>query len=480
MNPATDLQPDTTPQQETDPAPEQPTRSGVRISLHIKYSLIFGGIFLTVLYSMVSNLFEEEKRDLERLSHQQFTAIFNTIAPNAAEALSVGEADKLALKASLDDLIRSGIPGLERIRVIKGNGEIYLEADTSGTRDTGDRISEIELKELEGKSRKPFVTGDLVYLTRKIDYETAVKTVFLGYIQLSYSLKPINDLIAAKEKQTYLTGTIAFLISVLIVIGVTMVLVRRIKLLHAATRQIEAGEFPEVPVKGNDELGELTRSFNIMTQAVKERLMMSKYVSESTIEAIRKQNPVDQQLGGQRSEQCFFFSDIRGFTAFSEKSDPDRVVRYLNDLLNRQVEIIRDFQGDIDKFVGDEVMAVFKGNQKEARAVSAAIRIQQAMNELADSDPVYKELRIGIGIHSGEVVSGNIGSRDRMDYTSIGDTVNTSARMCSAAAAGEILISEVVRKSIDTTSFRLGDPFSVPMKNKKEQLVLYKVQHEKN
>jgi adenylate cyclase len=169
---------------------------------------------------------------------------------------------------------------------------------------------------------------------------------------------------------------------------------------------------------------------------------------------------------------------VRGFTTFSEQNAPDDVVRYLNQLLNLQVEIIKKHQGDIDKFIGDEVMAIFRGEDKELRAVQAAIKIQQAMAILAKREKVFETLQVGIGINTGVVVVGNIGSRDRMDYTAIGDAVNTAARLCSNAKAGEILISETVKEHLSQANCELSESFTLPLKGKQTALNLYRVMYQ--
>ncbi len=153
------------------------------------------------------------------------------------------------------------------------------------------------------------------------------------------------------------------------------------------------------------------------------------------------------------------------------------MVTHLNHLLDLQVDIIKQNHGDIDKFVGDEIMAVFRGEGKEDNAVSAAIDIQKAIKKLYKQEEIYKQLKIGIGANTGEVVSGNIGSKDRMDFTLIGDTVNTGARLCSAAAGDEIIISQASKKLLKK-KFRFSRPFTLDLKNKTTELKLYHVRYD--
>lgn len=458
--------------------PAEPAKKRFKITLQIKYTLVFGLVFLSVLLFIVTTMFESEKQDLEDLSHKQFNALFQTLSTSAAEALSVGETDKVALRSVVAELIAQDIPGLESIIVVDRNRNYYVYADSDQLHLVDSSMTETKFAKLDSLSKGRLINDVRVFLTKKVEYEAGGKRIFLGYTQLTYSLTPIFELIAAKQEKVFFTGLTGFLLAILIIITVTAILIRRIRRLYHAAKEVSDGRYPVVPVSGGDELGDLTEAFNQMTQSVKERILMGKYVSESTIEAIKTGDPGQHELGGTRNELCFFFSDIRGFTAFSEGTTPDRVVQFLNQLLDMQVGFIRKHKGDVDKFVGDEIMAVFQGDGKEERAIQAAVDIQIYFKKLAEKDAEFNRLRLGIGIHSGEVVSGNIGSRDRMDYTSIGDTVNTSARLCSAAGGEEVLITDVVKNHIKQGSFTLSEPFTVPMKNKQVQLQIFRVIYE--
>jgi len=128
-----------------------------------------------------------------------------------------------------------------------------------------------------------------------------------------------------------------------------------------------------------------------------------------------------------------FYSDIRGFTAFSENQSPEKVFRTLNGIIDIQVQEIESEGGDIDKFVGDAVFAYFEGEDRWERATRAAISIQKKLSHSEHS------LTVGIGLYSGPAVAGLLGSGDRIDFTIIGDTVNVAARLCSKASGGEII-----------------------------------------
>jgi adenylate cyclase len=197
-----------------------------------------------------------------------------------------------------------------------------------------------------------------------------------------------------------------------------------------------------------------------IAQQALQRSALERFLSPEVAEMVVA-NP-DIRLGGVNQEVTVMFADIRGFTPMSENLEPERVVEILNEYFTRVTDVIFDFGGTLDKYIGDAVMAVFgapisKGHDA-ANAVHSAIQIQRLLIELNRDAAVrrWPELRVGIGINSGIVTAGNIGSPRRLDYTVIGDTVNIASRLMSNAAAGQILISRstaaAIGKSCELTS----------------------------
>jgi len=206
-----------------------------------------------------------------------------------------------------------------------------------------------------------------------------------------------------------------------------------------ATEKIRAGEYDfQIDASAHDEIGKLATSFNDMVKGLKERFLISKFVSASTVEMIRGGGNL--KLGGERRNVTVFFSDIRGFTAFSESVQPEVVIDLLNRYLSTQAKIIVQHHGIIDKYVGDELVAIFEGPDMADNAILAAIQIQKAIRGL--SKTTDKNIRIGIGINTGMAIVGNVGSEERMDHTVLGNNMNLGARLCSIAEPGQILVSE--------------------------------------
>jgi adenylate cyclase len=184
---------------------------------------------------------------------------------------------------------------------------------------------------------------------------------------------------------------------------------------------------------------------------------------------------------GELRDVTVLFSDIRGFTSFSERQQPQEIVRLLNDYFEEMVDIIFRNEGTLDKFVGDEIMALFGapvGHADDAlRAVRTAVEMQQAIRALQARWPAGAPypFQVGIGINSGDVVAGFIGSSKALDYTVIGDVVNTASRLCGQALPGEILVGEPVVQRLRDHGFgiRPGAPLSV--KGKADPLPVYRV-----
>ncbi len=165
-------------------------------------------------------------------------------------------------------------------------------------------------------------------------------------------------------------------------------------------------------------------------------------VSPAVIEQL---NPEKLQLGGKRTEITTLFADIRGFTTFSEPRDPEELVSVLNRYLGAATNAVLSEEGTLDKFLGDAVMAFFNAPISQPdhtlRAVRAALGLRDAVEALHKTLPPAFHLSFGVGIHFGEAVLGLVGTEKRLDYTAIGDSVNTAKRLQENALPGQILIS---------------------------------------
>ncbi|MEX2179885.1 MAG: adenylate/guanylate cyclase domain-containing protein [Gemmatimonadaceae bacterium] len=186
------------------------------------------------------------------------------------------------------------------------------------------------------------------------------------------------------------------------------------------------------------------------------------------------------RLGGDKREVTVLFSDIRGFTALSETMPPSDMATLLTDYFTEMVDCVFRNEGTLDKFIGDSVMAQWGapiGSREDPdKAMQAAIEMMQELEKLntkwrSEGRP---ELQIGIGLNFGEAFAGNIGSERRLEYTVIGDTVNTASRLCSAAGGGEILISDEMRRAL-SMKVKLVECPPMELKGKSQPVPVYRV-----
>jgi adenylate cyclase len=209
-------------------------------------------------------------------------------------------------------------------------------------------------------------------------------------------------------------------------------------------------------------------------QAIKENNILKMYVDENVLHFMGSREYENSLMENETVEGTVAFIDICSFTAISEKENPDTVVKMLNTYFDLMVKEIIAQNGTVDKFIGDCVMAVFKGDYHLDRAIDASLAIKNKIDTLpADHDFVPK---VSIGINSGEMISGNIGSATlkRLDYTVIGDTVNTAQRLQSAAGVSQVVISEQCYEKVKQ-SFNRKKISPVNLKNKSGETILYEV-----
>jgi len=204
------------------------------------------------------------------------------------------------------------------------------------------------------------------------------------------------------------------------------------------TMAVPAGLLLVLILALNALVGRAQTDIDQRTNALKElQERLSSFVSETAIGAARAAGQ-GGAIASQKLETTLFYSDIRDFTGYSEQNTPEVVVAFLNAVMTLQVDAIKKHGGDVDKMIGDAVLARFDGDDGGKRAVAAARAIQTS---LAQGD--YPRA-LGIGVHTGPVISGAIGPDDRRDFTVIGDAVNIAARLCSLAAKHEIVVDEAL------------------------------------
>lgn len=213
-------------------------------------------------------------------------------------------------------------------------------------------------------------------------------------------------------------------------------------------------------------------------KAIKENNILKMYVDETVLKFMNGQEFESSLTANETIEATVVFIDICGFTAISEKESPDTVVNLINKYFDIMVKEIIEQGGYIDKFMGDAVMAVFKGDYHLDRAIEASLSVRSKIDLIQERLPNFETYlpKVSIGINTGEVISGNIGSASlrRLDYTIIGDIVNTAQRLQSVAKPSQVVVNEVTYHKIKE-SFTCSEVGEVNLKNKSLPVKIFEV-----
>ena len=249
-----------------------------------------------------------------------------------------------------------------------------------------------------------------------------------------------------------------------------------LRTMRDALANVERGNFTtRVPVDDGTEVGLLQAGFNRMSHGLTERERLREafgvYVDPDLTDKVMREG-ID--LSGEELELSVLFLDVRDFTAFAERATPQQVVTRLNDLYGHVVPVLLRHRGHANKFIGDGLLAVFGAPDRVAdhatRAVAAALDIVTLVNARYGG-----RLRIGIGVNSGPALAGTIGGGGRLDFTVIGDTVNTAARVESATklTGDELLITEATLRLLETGTDGWSERPSVALRGKQQQVRLF-------
>ncbi len=310
---------------------------------------------------------------------------------------------------------------------------------------------------------------------------------FIGNMSIGYSLYRFDESVADAKRATLLLTLVFILAGTLASFGLSLSITRPVyKIVHAMKR-VQQGDLDQrVTINTKDEMQMLASSFNFMVEGLKERehikQTFKRYVSGPVVEQLIREKGVS--ITGERKTATIMFQDIRGFTSMSERMPPEEVVGILKEYFTAMVDVIFSYEGTLDKYIGDAIMAVFgtpyAHHDDPLRAVSTAIDMQMALKTLNEGwrkDGMSRHLEVGCGIATGPVVVGSVGSEKRLEYTAIGDTVNLASRIEGQTRGGQILICE---RTYDAVKDYIGVNAldKVYLKGKKEPQQIYEVVYE--
>jgi class 3 adenylate cyclase len=303
-------------------------------------------------------------------------------------------------------------------------------------------------------------------------YSEVKELRFLGVVSILFDVNKIKKGLNENTFKFVYIALIAMIISAILFLFAVNFMIKNIKKLEKWAIKISEGDLDKkIYIKTNDEIGRLSDIFNYMMEELIAKYHLEKFVSKSTKNMIdREKDSIKLGKTGKKNF-VFLFSDVRGFTSFTEKNDPEVVMEVLNLYFDIQAKIIKSKKGDIDDYVGDQIMAHFGGAKKIDTAISVGISI---LTEIKTVNEERKKsglpfFEIGIGINGGDVVVGNIGSGHRMDFCCVGDAVNLASRLCSNAEAGEILISKAIYSDA-SERYKAKEMKPISVKGKKDRI----------
>jgi len=460
-------------------------------SLQIKFSSLVVSLLVVACVSLAVIATQHERRALEAEVEKTGRALVANLAGAAKEPLLEVEQGTFSGELTLDRLIEEigASPGVIAVRLFGREGRIAASLDPAERQAVAAPRTEAaqgaapqELSVRRQDPRRLIIAAPIYY-----------SGVRVGEAEVELDLSVLVDPIVRSNTQQL--AAVAITVVVLgVVAGVIFVtlLVGPLRRLRHGVEQLAAGDLAvRVPPTSRDEVGELTRAFNEMGDSLQQKQRVQnafgRYVNDYVLNQLLE-GPEEEGRSGIEREVTILFADIRGFTHLSEGLKAHKVVALLNEIFQLVSDRILERGGTIDKFIGDSVMAYFGAPVTQPdhalRALSAAIDIQQAVEGRmranrqsgADASEVLP-VEIGIGIHTGVVVVGNIGSDRRTDFTAVGDAVNVAHRLEKLARPGEILVSEAVQRVV-RAAVRLRFEGERQLSGREEPVHVYSVEIE--
>ncbi|MFY0685407.1 MAG: HAMP domain-containing protein [Balneola sp.] len=274
------------------------------------------------------------------------------------------------------------------------------------------------------------------------------RAYYLAFVPVDVQFQILGTI----QKNILIIALSSFLVIVPIAFIIAGAFSGPIQRLTKAMLKVREGDLDvNVETNSNDEVGILTKTFNEMTQGLRERFALTKYVGDHTLKMIQTNQDIDLNEKASFQELAILFTDIRGSTSKISTSTPEVFLGHLNKTLSQQADLVLKHKGSIDKYVGDSLIAIYLGKDSLKSAVQTAIEIQKTFENDEELSDFFNG--IGIGVNHGKVILGNMGAKERMDYTIIGSQVNLCARLCSEAKNNQILIPSSLIQEHDLQEF---------------------------
>lgn len=400
----------------------------------------------------------------------------------------------LTIAEPLSYLSRQLALSSDKIILLKIDGDFWLGFDANGKRLPKNLLQTILVQGLTDNKKGMLSLDGRNYLFSQLSSQEEGRLIFYVLQPLDSERSIVGTLLNLEHRLSQKISlqlslvAIGAMILILIFIGrIGINVIYPVTKLAQATQHVVAGRYQEVVLpnmgKRKDEIAILIHSFSDMVKGLEEREkirgVLDKVVSKDVADEILR---TQIHLGGEDRIVTMLFSDIRGFTHLTADMPPQKTIQMLNACMTKISRVIEGEGGVIDKYVGDEVMAIYGAPTKHPdhalRAVSSGLLIIETLKKwnlerVAGGSP---PIEMGIGVHTGLVVAGNMGAEDRLNYTVLGANVNLAARLCEASGANQLLISENTLKEPNVSeSFHVNPLSPISLKGFAKPIQVYEV-----
>ena len=421
------------------------------LPIRIKLSLIIASIVVFVLTAFSLIVLQNQKVALMQRMNQVCRVLIESLAETSKGVLLLNE--KEGVTEAVFRLKKTSIDGLQRAAILNRRAETVASFDIDGQEVEFANAAEL-LKIPEFIVREMPLHFEYYYpITHQLRENNRIKNILLGVAFISFSKKSILLPIENARNIAISSAIFVTLVSIVFINLIARKMAKQIQMLSDGARAVSSGNLNVViSVNSKDELGQLAAEFNNMIQHLREKLQMQKFVSKLTVQMIKDTVGTDgKTFSAANQKLTVLFSDVRNFSSIAEQLKPEEIVKLINVYFDLQTRIIESHKGIVDKFMGDQIMAIFQGKAMADNALRAAVEIQRQIRLINHERDIKGKaiLEVGIGINNGSAVLGNMGSVDRMDYTVIGDVVNVAARLCSQATPGQIIMSYDLAKKVN-------------------------------
>lgn len=453
----------------------------IRVPIAIKLAISIAILIVSGMSALGFVILENQKSVLSQQINDMGSAITKQFANSATEM--VLSDDNLGLQTLVNNLVDN--------QQIKGAIIISEKGDTLVSNGITPSL-EIIQNEIHQTEDSPSIkwssTHDLKNALVYFNHPIKFNELLAGHVLITFSKHHMIQLLEKSRFVIVMITAVMTLFAIFLAFVMSRHLSKPIHSLVDASKAIGEGNFQyRLNERRNDEIGELACAFNHMAHGLLQKAQVedvfSRYVSSNVAKEILD-NLNEVEVGGKHVEASVLFADIVGFTSISERLPPEQVTEILNEYFTYISSIAEYYNGHVDKFMGDCAMVVF-GVPKESvdhsfNSIACAVMIREAVERLNEQREIDNKVafHFKIGVNTGLMIAGNLGSSDRMEYTVIGDPVNIASRLASIAQGDQIIVLEELYKQADIETRVIANRHKIiRVRGKQDEVSTYLVEN---